>query len=233
VTRQGVLVRLEWRPLAASYEGRLNREGTKLAGEWRPGGAALPLTFKRSEAGLARPPDPKKPYPYREEEIVIANAAGSVKLGATPTPPNGQGPFPAVMLPTGSGSRDRHESGLGHRPFLVPAGHLTRPGIAVLRAGDRGIGGSTGKLAPAAYGDLAGVEYLKSRQQIGRRQIGLAGHSAGAAIGMTAAGRSAGIAFLVWLAGPGIAGEQPMYEQSRTGARRRSTGSCQRRCSRR
>lgn len=224
VTQQGALVRLELRPQVASYEGRLNKEGTEIAGEWRQGSAALPLTFKRSEAGLARPQDPKKPYPYHEDEIVIANKAGGVKLGATLTLPNGKGPFPAVMLLTGSGAQDRNESVFGHRPFLVLADHLTRQGIAVLRADDRGIGGSTGNLGLSTYDDLAGdavtgVEYLKSRKEISPRQIGLVGHSEGAAVGMTAAGRSGDIAFLVLLAGPGITGEQLMYEQSKTIAR--------------
>jgi pimeloyl-ACP methyl ester carboxylesterase len=224
VTQQGALVRLELRALAASYEGRLNKEGAEITGEWRQGGTALPLTFKRSEGGLARPQDPKKPYPYHEEEIVIANKAGGVKLGATLTLPNGKGPFPAVMLLTGSGAQDRNESLFGHRPFLVLADHLTRQGVAVLRADDRGVGGSTGSLALATYDDLAGdaltgVEYLKSRKEINPKQIGLAGHSEGASVGMTAAGRSADIAFLVLLAGPGVGGEQLLYEQSKMIAR--------------
>jgi hypothetical protein len=224
VTQQGALVRLELRALAASYEGRLNKEGTEITGEWRQGGAALPLTFKRSEAGLARPQEPKKPYPYHEEELVIENKAGGVKLGATLTLPNGKGSFPAVILLTGSGAQDRNESVFGHRPFLVLADHLTRQGIAVLRADDRGVGGSTGNLGLSTYDDLAGdalagIEYLKSRKEINPRQIGLAGHSEGAAVGMVAAGRSPDIAFLVLLAGPGVTGEQLMYEQSKNIAR--------------
>ena len=224
ITQQGLDVRLELRPLMASYEGRLNKEGTEIAGQWRQGGAALPLVFKRSEAGLARPQDPKKPYPYREEEIVVENKAGGVKLAGTLTLPNGKGPFPAVMLLTGSGAQDRNEAVFGHRPFLVLADHLTRQGIAVLRTDDRGVGGSTGKPALSTYEDLAGdvlacIEFLKARKEIHPKQIGLAGHSEGASIGMVAAGRSPEIAFLILLAGPGVSGEQLMYEQSKMIAR--------------
>jgi hypothetical protein len=224
VTQQGAEVRLELRPLAASYEGRLNKEGTEIAGQWRQGGAALPLVFKRSEAGLARPQEPKKPYPYREEEIVVENKAGGVKLAGTLTLPNGKGPFPAVMLLTGSGTQDRNEAVFGHQPFLVLADHLTRQGIAVLRCDDRGAGGSTGNPALSTYEDLAGdvlacIEFLRERKEIRPKQIGLAGHSEGAAVGMVAAGRSPEIAFLVLLAGPGVSGEQLIYEQSKTIAR--------------
>ncbi len=221
ITQQGLDVRLELGPLMASYEGRLNKDGTEITGQWRQGGAALPLVFKRSEAGLARPQDPKKPYPYREEEVVVENKAGGVKLAGTLTLPNGKGPFPAVMLLTGSGAQDRNEAVFGHRPFLVLADHLTRQGIAVLRTDDRGVGGSTGKPALSTYEDLAGdvlacIELLKARKEIDPKKIGLAGHSEGAAISMVAAGRSPEIAFLILLAGPGVSGEQLMYEQSKT-----------------
>ncbi|MEJ7699036.1 MAG: hypothetical protein WKF71_05235 [Pyrinomonadaceae bacterium] len=48
-----------------------------------------------------------------------------------------------MILITGSGSQDRNETILGHRPFLVLADYLTRRGIAVLRVDDRGVGGSS------------------------------------------------------------------------------------------
>ncbi|MBI4876463.1 MAG: alpha/beta hydrolase [Acidobacteria bacterium] len=225
VSEQGGQVRLELRPLSASFEGRFNKEGTEIAGEWSQGGAALPLVFKRSSAEkLARPQEPKKPYPYREEEVVVENKAGGVKLAGTLTLPNGQGPFPAVILLTGSGSQDRNESVFGHRPFLVLADHLTRQGLAVLRTDDRGAGGSTGSLGASSYEDLTGdalasIEFLKARKEIDAKRIGLAGHSEGSAIGILAAGRSAEVTFLALIAGPGVSGEKLMYEQSKTIAR--------------
>jgi len=224
VTQQGVEVRLELRPLSASFAGRVNKDGTEIAGEWRQGGAALPLVFKRSEQALARPQEPKKPYPYLESEVVVENKAGGVKLAGTLTTPKGNEPFPAVILLTGSGAQDRNESVFGHRPFLVLADHLTRQGIAVLRTDDRGVGGSTGKLALATYEDLAGdvlalLEFLKARREIDPKRIGLAGHSEGAAVGMVAAGRSVDVAFLILMAGPGVTGERLMYEQSKLVAR--------------
>jgi pimeloyl-ACP methyl ester carboxylesterase len=224
VILENSVVRLELRNLRASFEGFLNKEGTEISGEWRQGGGTIPLVFKRVESGPKRPQEPKKPYPYGEEEIVIENSAGGVKLAATLTLPAGQGPFPAVVLLTGSGAQDRNESIMGHRPFLVLADHLTRAGIAVLRADDRGVGGSSGDLSQSTYDDLAGdalagVAFLKARKEIDAKRIGVAGHSEGASVGMVAAGRSADVAFLLLMAGPGVTGEQLMYEQSKTIAR--------------
>ncbi len=224
ITLENSIVHVEMRNLLASYEGVLSKDNDEIRGEWRQSGGTLPLVFRRGETGPSRPQDPKKPYPYREEEVTIENPAGGVKLAATLTLPVGDGPFPAVVLLTGSGVQDRNETIMGHRPFLVLADHLTRSGIAVLRADDRGVGGSTGTLALSTYEDLAGdvlaeVVFLKTRKEIDPRRIGLAGHSEGASVGMIAAGRSADISFLILMAGPGVTGEQLMYEQSSTLAR--------------
>jgi predicted acyl esterase len=105
---------------------------------------------------MRRPQTPQKPYRYDEREVTYENAAGRVKLAGTLTVPRGEGPFPAVLLISGSGPQDRDEALLGHRPFLVLADHLTRQGIAVLRVDDRGVGGSTGDWLAATMEDAAG-----------------------------------------------------------------------------
>ena len=94
------------------------------------------------------------------------------------------GPFPAVILISGSGAQDRDETILQHKPFLVLADNLTRRGIAVLRVDDRGVGGSTGNLANSTSEDfagdvIAGIAYLKARGDIDAKKIGLIGHSEG------------------------------------------------------
>jgi fermentation-respiration switch protein FrsA (DUF1100 family) len=178
------------------------------------------LTLKRLAKApeFARPHDPKKPFPYAAEEVVYENKAAGVKLAATLTLPKGAGPFPAVVLITGSGPQDRDETVAGHRPFLVLADYLTRRGIAVLRADDRGVGGSTGdvfKSTTADFADdaLAGVAYLKGRKEVHPKQIGLLGHSEGGIAAPLAAVKSADIAFIVLLAGTGLPGEELLYLQ--------------------
>ena len=223
ITFQDGTLKFEMKALRASYEGTLSKDGTELTGQFTQG-APLPLDFKRvtdaSQLELRRPQTPKKPYPYKEEEVSYENKHDQVKLAATLTLPPGNGPFPAVVLITGSGPQDRNEALLSHQPFLVLADYLTRRGIAVLRADDRGVGG-TSKGGPndttQNYADdaLAGVEFLKTRKEIDPKQIGLIGHSEGGVAAPMAAAKSSDVAFIVLMAGPGIPGDQVVMMQSR------------------
>src|SRR5262249_30057916 len=135
------------------------------------------------------------------------------------TVPRSGGPFPAVLLITGSGAQDRDETILGHKPFLVLADYLTRRGIAVLRVDDRGVGGSTGKTSEATSADLADdvlarVGVLKGRQEINPSQIGLIGHSEGGIIAPLVASQSRDVAFIVLMAGTGLPGDEILYLQA-------------------
>jgi uncharacterized protein len=168
--------------------------------------------------GQSRPQDPKKPYPYREEEVSYESKDPGIKLAGTLTFPDSGGPFPAVLLITGSGTQNRNEEIMGHKPFLVLADHLTRSGIAVLRVDDRGIGGSSmGPLNVTtlnfAQDVMAGVSYLKSRKEINARHIGLIGHSEGGVIAPMVAAQSPDVAFIVLMAGTGVKGEDVLTQQ--------------------
>ena len=203
-----------------AFEGRLNAAGTEIAGTWTQGGA-LPLVLKKVEklTRLNRPQEPKPPFPYRSEPVAIVNAAGRVVLDGTLTVPEGKGPFPAVVLITGSGPQNRDEEIFGHKPFLVLADHLTRRGIAVLRYDDRGVGKSTGSFASATSEDFAGDAWtawqtLSARPEIDAKRLGLLGHSEGGLIAPMLAASHGEIAFVVMLAGTGVTGEQVMLAQA-------------------
>lgn len=179
-----------------SYEGTLDEKRGEVNGTLKQFAAATPFVFQRvgEIQKKKRRQDPEKPYPYIEEEVSYKNQKDNVKLAGTLTFPRGGGKFPAVILITGSGAQDRDSTVAGHHPFLVLADYLTRKGIAVLRVDDRGTGGSDlGPLLATTenyVGDvLAGVEYLKSRQEIDARRIGLIGHSEGGMIAPLAAVR--------------------------------------------
>ena len=202
-------------------EGEYNSDRSKISGEFRQGPYTFALEFERVDylPLYNRPQEPQKPYPYLEEEIIYKNEAAGIQLAATLTIPKGKGPFPAVVLLTGSGAQNRDEEIVGHKPFLVLADYLTRNGIAVLRADDRGIGGSTGDFNSSTTGDfaddgLAGVNVLKSRSEIISSRIGLIGHSEGGMMAPIAATRSDDVAFIVLLAGPGSnLGENVLFQQ--------------------
>lgn len=227
---ENTTMRFTMKSIGGSYEGTLSEDKTEVRGTWTQSGQSLPLTFKRvTEAAHAlhpkRPQEPKKPYPYQEEEVVFANPDAGVTLAGTLTLPRGKGPFPAVVLISGSGPQDRDETVFGHRPFLVLADYLTRRGIAVLRYDDRGVGKSTGDHTNATSADfatdaLAAVRYLQTRREIDAKKIGLIGHSEGGLIAPMAAVQAPDeIAFIVLLAGPGVPGEELILLQTELIAR--------------
>lgn len=168
----------------------------------------------------AHPQDPKPPFPYASEDVDYTNPASGLKLAATLTVPQGDGPHPAVVLISGSGPQDRDGSLFGHRPFAVIADALTRRGIAVLRVDDRGMGESErGPLdvtsADFATDVVAGVAFLRSRPEVDPARIGLVGHSEGGMIAPMVAAEDPKLAGIVLLAGPGVPGKELLIAQTR------------------
>lgn len=181
------------------FEGKLKEDGLTIEGQWKQAGQSLLFVLKRVDKvpKLYRPQEPKKPYFYDEEEVIYENEKAGIKLAGTLTLPRLEGPFPAVLLISGSGAQDRDGTELGHKLFLVLADYLTRRGIAALRVDERGVGGSTGDFSQATSEDfaddvLASVEYLKSREEINTKKIGLVGHSEGGIIAPIVAAKSLG-----------------------------------------
>ena len=203
------------------YDGKLNEKNNLLTGIWSQSGYTFPLDMKKtSETAtikkINRPQTPKPPFPYKSEDVVYLNADKSIQFGATftvPLPdPNVdyfRAPiYPVVILITGSGPQDRDETIFDHKPFAVIADYLTRAGIAVLRVDDRGVAKTTGKFSSATTADFAndveaGIEYLKTREDIDLNGIGLIGHSEGGLIAPMIASRRKDVRFIVLLAGPG------------------------------
>jgi pimeloyl-ACP methyl ester carboxylesterase len=207
--------------IGGMYLGKFDKDSLTIAGQWQQNGMTFPLNLKqiKEEPRVNRPQEPKKPYPYIEEEVSYQNKQAGITLAGTLTLPDSVGKFPAVILITGSGAQDRNETIFGHRPFLVLADYLTRRGIAVLRVDDRGVGGSTGDFSTATTKDfasdvLAGIAYLKTRKEIDSKKIGLIGHSEGGMIAPMVAAQSKDVAFIVLMAGTGLTGEEILYMQA-------------------
>lgn len=203
-------------PGTPAFAGTL--AGASLDGTFTQGGASFPFHLGREAVqGPRRPQEPKPPFPYAQREVGYDN--GAVHLAGTLTvPPGPRGPFPAVLLITGSGQQNRDEEVFGHKPFLVLADHLTRAGIAVLRVDDRGVGESTGDFAGATTADFAtdvqaGVDFLAHQPEIARDRIGLLGHSEGGIIAPLVASGSSEVAFIVLLAGSGVPGSDLLPAQ--------------------
>ena len=220
-TLKGNDLNLQIQSIGSSFQGKVNEDFTMIDGTWQQSGTSFKLLLQRVEKAIEieRPQEPDKPYPYFEEEVKYENKTAGIILAGTLTFPAEGGPFPAAILLSGSGPQDRNETVFGHRPFLVLADYLTRQGIAVLRFDDRGVGESTGNFALATSEDfatdaLAGITYLKNREEINPLQIGLIGHSEGGLIAPMVAIQSSDVAFIVLMAGPGLTGEEILYLQS-------------------
>ena len=209
--------------VGASFRGTHSEEGGKITGTFTQAGQSFPLVLERAADDEPPPPNrpqnPEEPYPYLAEDVTYANPEGGHTLAGTFTRPASGGPFPAVILISGSGPQDRDEALMGHRPFLVLADHLTRRGIAVLRYDDRGVGESTGDFGSATSQDfasdaLAAVAYLKTRDDVDPGKIGLAGHSEGGIIAPMAAVASPDVGYIVLMAATGVNGERILYAQA-------------------
>lgn len=189
---------------------------TKIACFYALFASLVSITY--AQPGAKRPQNPQPPFPYRTEEVVFWNQADSARLSGTLTCPDKKGKFPAVVLISGSGTQNRDEEILGHKPFLVIADHLTRNGIAVLRFDDRGAGGSTrGKGSITTRSNArdvrAAVDFLKARKEIDTKKIGLIGHSEGGTIVFMLAAEYKDIRFIVSLAGAGVSGDKILLSQ--------------------
>ena len=225
----GDQVRLVVSSAGAVYAGTFLEQPRTIEGSWQQSGMSFPLTLHVQEkpVGLSRPQTPTPPFPYSESAVEFRNEEAGVTLAATLTLPSGDGPYPAVVLVSGSGPQNRDEEIFGHRPFLVLADRLTRSGIAVLRYDDRGVGDSTGDFGSATSVDFAadaeaGIRFLARHTAIDPERIGVLGHSEGGLIATMLAPGLRNLAFIVLMAGPGLPGDEILLLQS--GAILRASG---------
>lgn len=184
-----------------------------------------PLAAQQAQRS-ARPQDPALPLPYRAEDVTVAVTPAEGEghtLAGTITLPDpavwGEGPYPGVVLISGSGGQNRDCLIFGHKPFLVLSDRLTRAGVAVLRYDDRGVAGSTGDFAAATTKDFAddaraAAALLREHPAVDRTRVGLIGHSEGGLIAPLVANADPMTAFIVLLAGPGVVGSEILIYQS-------------------
>lgn len=153
---------------------------------------------------------------------------GDIQLAGTVTMPRGEGPFPAVVLISGSGPQDRDGATEGfvpgYRPSRDLAEHLAERGIASLRYDERGVGESTGFHVTASTADLArdaeaAFAFLRNREETDPKRVGLLGQSEGANIVALIAARNPDVAFAISLAGPAVSGHEILLAQSEHGFR--------------
>lgn len=153
---------------------------------------------------------------FSEEEFFRPN--GEITLAGTLSLPIGQGPFPVVLLNSGSGPQDRD----GNTPpsymtdmFRIFAERLAEVGIATLRYDERGVAMSTGDYAAATLSDLlsdveALLDLVDEHPQIDFSRVAMLGHSEGAYFPPLFQER---LQAMVLLAAPSTTLDQLMVEQ--------------------
>jgi pimeloyl-ACP methyl ester carboxylesterase len=180
------------------------------------GVAGLQLMPLAAAAEAMKPPSPggeaaeeETPAPFPEREVTIG--AGGGALPGTLTLPEGEGPFPAVVLVHGSGPNDRDETLGPNKPFRDLAWGLADHGVATLRYEKRTRAHA---LAMTDIRDeltvkeevvddaVAAIRLLSAQPEIDARRVNVVGHSLGAYLVPRIAGRAPGLAGAVMLAAP-------------------------------
>ena len=141
------------------------------------------------------------------EDVQFASVPGVTLAGRLRVPTTrGPGPFPAVLLLSGSGPGLRGG-------FHLLEERLLSDGIAVLTYDKRGNGQSTGQfadtLANMTTDAAAAVRFLRSHPDIDGARIAIAGHSQGGAVGPAVAAQDPAIAAVVMFAGPAAGSPLP------------------------
>jgi pimeloyl-ACP methyl ester carboxylesterase len=162
--------------------------------------------LRAQPAGVA-PPAP--PAGVRELRVGV----GSPPLKATLTLPAGNGPFPAVVLVSGSGPNDQDETVGPNKPFLDIAVGLAARGIASVRYDkrtrdyprslNRTTATPTQEYVPDA---LAAVHLLEREGAVDPHRIFVLGHSQGGTYAPLIAKRAPELAGVILLA----AGSEPL-----------------------
>ena len=138
------------------------------------------------ETGSYKAPDYVNPKAFTE--IDTFKLPTTWHLPATLSLPNGEGPFPAIVLVHGSGPNDRDETIGPNKPFKDLAWGLSSRGIAVLRYEKRtkmypnildSLKGQFTVMEETMEDALSGVSFLREVEEINPDRIILLGHSLG------------------------------------------------------
>lgn len=213
------------------FVGQLSSDGQTIEGSWNQAGHRIPVTVQRvplentRPAKFHRPQTPNPPFPYAVKQFAVVTRdidpqyENGVGIAGTLTMPEGNGPFPAVLLISGTGQQDRDFTFLEHKPYAILADYLTRQGYAVLRYDDRGFGQSMGQTGNATIVNFANdaeaiYRWAKQQPEIDAKKIVLLGHSEGAIIASMIAMRQPDVAGMIMLSGQGLPGKQLFINQT-------------------
>jgi dienelactone hydrolase len=163
---------------------------------------ALKVSFEKDASGNVKsllwqsPEEPNltaRKIGVKEERITFKN--GDIKLGGTLILPATKGRYAVVIVTPGDFGTNRNQ-------LRMWAHNFVGRGIAALVFDSRGAGESTGVVESNSFSDLANdvlviVQFLKTREDINQKQIGLFGFSNSAWTVSLTASRSKDVSFLI------------------------------------
>lgn len=147
-------------------------------------------------------------------EVFFTNERDNLKLAGMLMTPEGEGPFPVVVIIQGSGPSFRDNGW-----YLSVVKHLQDNGIAVVIPDKRGCEKSEGDWIGASFDELANdaisaIKFIKTQDRFEYAHIGLVGMSQGGWIAPIAATRSKDVSFIASLSGATVGtDEQLLHEE--------------------
>ena len=140
----------------------------------------------------------------RYVEVSFRNEAQGLNLAGMLFIPDGEGPFPAVVMIHGAGTSMRDNTW-----YLTPAKYLQENGVLVLLPDKRGSVKSEGDWRTSSYEDLAtdtvaAVNFLKTQSMVDVSKIGIMGMSQGGQISPLVAVQSPDVSFLIDVVGTSL-----------------------------
>lgn len=146
-------------------------------------------------------------------DVSFRNEAQNLDLAGMLFVPDGEGPFPAVVIIHGSGPSKRDRNW-----YLTLSSFLQKNGVSVLLPDKRGSEKSEGDWYTSSFEDLAtdtlaAINYLKSQEIVEVSQLGIIGLSQGGWIASIAASQSPDLGFVINMVGPSVTlHEQLLHE---------------------
>jgi dipeptidyl aminopeptidase/acylaminoacyl peptidase len=149
------------------------------------------------------------------QEIAFPNPTQDIDLAGMLFLPEGDGPFPAVVVIHGAGTSRRDNTW-----YLTFVSYFQDHGIAVLLPDKRGSEGSGGDWRTASFQDLAtdtlaAISYLRAEHPQTISHIGILGASQGGQIAPIVATQSPDVSFVINLVGSAVPfREALLYEEN-------------------
>ena len=171
----------------------------------------LPLVFNKKEHPHFETPS-LSDIDY--SEVFFTNETNNLKLAGMLMVPEGEGPFPTVVIIQGSGPSFRDNGW-----YLSIVKYLQDNGIAVLIPDKRGCEKSEGEWIGASFDELANdaisaIKFIKIQDRFEYSYIGLVGISQGGWIAPVVENKSADVSFIASLSGATVnAYEQLLHEE--------------------